>query len=70
MVNASFYHNFPVDELPHGYFELVSHGHTPFHKRGKGFGNLKFLRLHNYLGQTDTAAAHGFTVDLHLVISY
>ena len=55
MVNASFYHNFPVDEL---------------RERGKGFGNLKFLRLHNYLGQTDKTAAHGFTVDLHLVISY
>ena len=28
------------------------------------------LRPHNYLEKTDKAAACGFTVDLHLVISY
>ena len=28
------------------------------------------LRPHNYLEKTDEAAACGFTVDLHLVISY
>ena len=36
----------------------------------QGFHLLVTLRVHNYLEKTDEAAACGFTVDLHLVISY
>ena len=31
---------------------------------------MQALWPHNYLEKTDEAAAYGFTVDLHLVISY
>ena len=67
------------------YPSIVSRGHTPFLKRGKGSGNLRCSRsLHrnfiyshcasakadNYLAKTDKAAACGFTVCFTLVISY
>ena len=62
---------------------IVSRGHTPFRKRdlvafavaacctGISFTRVALaIRPHNYLEKTAEAAACGFTVDLHLVISY